>query len=150
MKKNILILLIAVSLLVGIMSVTRAEVFMWNEDRERGTYTTAVAYVSGYWYYPPGELRRAYACVKGIVNSTLPLDGIVVGFQFQWDGYDTGWHIVFSPDVDEPGEELTVEVRPGTVTYIIASGRVGYGYVVDNVLYYCNDTREVSASLPFV
>lgn len=149
-KKRKILTFLAVVLMIGMMPMVYAEELTWNQDTASGTYTTAEAYVSGYWYYPPGELRDTYAHVKGTVIYTLPDDMIVVGFQFQWDGYDTGWSFAFDPEIDDPGEWLKASVTPGTVTYIISSGRVGYGHeVAPGEVEVTWDTREVSASIPF-
>lgn len=149
MKRKILTFL-AVVLMIGMMPMVYAEEFMWNQDTASGAYTTAEAYVSGYWYYPPGELRDTYAHVKGTVDSTLPDDGIVVMCGFQYDGYDSGKRYYFFEDVDEPGEWVKIYTRPGTVIYIISYGQVGYGHeVAPGEVEVTWDTREVSASIPF-
>ena len=107
-------------------------------------------YVSGDWCFPLGELRRAYAHVKGTVEYTLPDGGMVFMFSFQYDGYDAGYQYRFYSEVDESGEWAKIYTRPSTVIYIISTGRVGYGHEVDGVLYYVLDTRGVSAFIPFI
>ena len=136
------------AMLLMVLISTASAVVMWNEDNALGTYTRAQAYVSGDWYYPPGELRDAYAHVKGTVRYALPDEGLVIRFRFLYDGYDSG-DMYFFPDVDEPGEWAKIYIRPGTVTYIISVGRVGYGHWQGEVFYYVWDTREVSAFIPF-
>ncbi|MDH7478053.1 MAG: hypothetical protein QHH17_06710 [Candidatus Bathyarchaeota archaeon] len=93
----------AIVLMIEITILAYAEEFMWNQDTVSGTYTTAEAYVSGYWYYPLGELLDTYAQVKGTINNALPDDGIVVMYRFQYDDYDSGTQYYFNGAIDESG-----------------------------------------------
>ncbi len=115
-------------------------------DTDSGDYTTAEAYCSGNYY--DSKLHNTHAYVKGIVNTALPDDGIVVWWRFATDEGDTDWWPKFNESVDAPGEWLRLDVEPGTVAYIESYGQVGYGHLVGSTLYYTLDTNVVYASIP--
>jgi len=119
---------------------------MQDLDTDSGDYTTVEAYCSGNYY--DFKLHNTHAYVKGIVDTALPDDGIVVKWRFVSDEEDTDTWYTFDPDIDAPGEWLRIDYEPGTVAYIDSYGQAGYGYMVGSTLYYTPDTNDVHASIP--
>lgn len=131
--------------MTAMMSTAHAYL-MQDFDTDSGDYTTVEVYCSGNYY--DFELHNTHAYVKGVVDTALPDDGIVVLWRFISDKGDTGWWCSFDPNVDAPGEWLRIDVEPGTVAYIDSYGQAGYGHLVGSILYYTPDTNYVYAGLP--